>query len=74
MRLRRRCVCPVCALRLPDIMNQLRNAKLELKKSQRKDYYKIMGVSKDASESEIKTAYKRLALKYHPGRTDCSAP
>lgn len=31
-----------------------------------KDYYKIMGVSQDASEQDIKTAYRRLARKYHP--------
>lgn len=31
-----------------------------------KDYYKIMGVSKDATEKDIKTAYRRLARKYHP--------
>lgn len=31
-----------------------------------KDYYKIMGVSPNASEQEIKTAYRRLARKYHP--------
>lgn len=31
-----------------------------------KDYYKIMGVSRDASDKEIKMAYKRLARKYHP--------
>lgn len=31
-----------------------------------KDYYKIMGVSKDASEKDIKTAYRKLARKYHP--------
>ena len=31
-----------------------------------KDYYKIMGVSRDASEKEIKTAYRKLARKYHP--------
>ena len=31
-----------------------------------KDYYKIMGVAPDASEKEIKTAYRKLARKYHP--------
>ncbi|WP_298628445.1 DnaJ C-terminal domain-containing protein [uncultured Legionella sp.] len=31
-----------------------------------KDYYKIMGVSSDASEKDIKTAYRKLARKYHP--------
>ncbi|KTD10868.1 DNA-binding protein DnaJ [Legionella gratiana] len=31
-----------------------------------KDYYKIMGVSEDASEKDIKMAYRKLARKYHP--------
>ena len=31
-----------------------------------KDYYKIMDVAKDASQDEIKRAYRKLARKYHP--------
>ncbi|VVC03838.1 Chaperone protein DnaJ [Candidatus Bilamarchaeum dharawalense] len=33
-----------------------------------KNYHEILGVSKDADEKQIKKAYRRLALKYHPDR------
>ncbi|KAI8880169.1 TPR-like protein [Backusella circina FSU 941] len=46
----------------------LRRAELELKKSQRKDYYKILGLTKTATDSEIKKAYRKLALQLHPDK------
>merc|ERR1739842_224954 len=46
----------------------LQEAKLELKKSKRKDYYKILGVDKNANEEEIKKAYRKRAMVHHPDR------
>lgn len=46
----------------------LQEAKIQLKRSKRKDYYKILGVSKSASEDEIKRNYKKMALVHHPDR------
>lgn len=33
-----------------------------------KDYYKILGVSRDANDRQIKKAFRKLAMKYHPDK------
>jgi preprotein translocase subunit Sec63 len=51
-----------------NIREALMRAEKALKISKRKDYYKILEISKHASAAEIKRAYKKLALQWHPDK------
>ncbi|XP_047316513.1 dnaJ protein P58IPK homolog [Impatiens glandulifera] len=51
-----------------NVREVLMRAEKALKLSQRKDWYKILGISRTSSIAEIKRAYKKLALQWHPDK------
>lgn len=51
-----------------EVKRRLSVAKLALKRSKRKDYYKILGIAKNASTDDIKKAYRKRAMVHHPDR------
>jgi DnaJ family protein C protein 3 len=50
-------------------LNQLlQSAQVELKRSKKKDYYKVLGLTRDADELQIKSAYRKMVKVHHPDK------
>jgi len=51
-----------------EMKKKIQEAQVQLKRSKQVDFYKVLGVARDATESEIKKSYRKSALKWHPDR------
>ena len=60
--------------RTRDNQASLKEAKRLQKLSKRKDYYKILGIERSASQDQIRQAYRKGALRHHPDRHVSAEP
>ena len=51
-----------------DVQKLLQKAQVLLKRSKKKDYYKVLGISRDADERTVKRAYRQLTKQHHPDK------
>lgn len=51
-----------------DAQTLLQKAQVLLKRSKKKDYYKVLGISRDADERTVKRAYRQLTKQHHPDK------
>jgi DnaJ family protein C protein 7 len=52
--------------------HKIRDAHSQAKKAAKKDYYKVLEVEKNATDDQIKKAYRKLALRWHPDKNSAS--